>query len=186
MDDSIDRLTNLAGALALAVTDRMRNATEAAAEHGAAAPAALVSLHEFLGRGSMEQLARAVGLSHSGAVRLVDRLALNGYVERRPCSDGRQVALVLTGRGHAAARRVLAARSAALKSVLGGLSPAERRSLTEIADKLIRSITRERLEERAQGRVPTGGWLCRLCDFEDCGRPDGACPAASTTQSLHG
>lgn len=184
MSESTDRrLTNLVGALALALSDRMRDATETAAGHGAAAPSALVALHEFLGHGSMDQLRRAIGLTPSGAVRLVDRLVQHGYAERQPGSDGRSVALVLTTRGEAAARHVLAARSAALESVLLELSPAETTSLTTITEKLLAAITRERLADREDGRDPSGGWLCRLCDFDACGRQHGACPAAASAQA---
>jgi MarR family transcriptional repressor of emrRAB len=176
------RLTNLVGALTLALTDRMREATEGAAGNAAAAPSALVALYEFLGHGSMDQLRRAVGLTPSGAVRLVDRLVQQGYAERQPGSDGRSVALVLTPRGRGAARRVLAARAAALESTLVALSPAERKSLTEISERLLGAVVRQRLADREQGHDPSGGWLCRLCDVDACGRRQGACPAAKSAQ----
>src|SRR5579859_6520807 len=182
MSEPSHRLTNLVGALSLALSDRVRDATETEAGFRAAAPAALVALHEFLGHGTMDQLRRAVGLSPSGAVRLVDRLVQQGYVERLPGSDGRSVALVLTAQGRAAARRVRAARSEALKRVLVALPPADLNSLTSIAEKLLGAITRERLADRDQGHDPSGGWLCRLCDFDACGRQDGACPAAASAQ----
>jgi DNA-binding MarR family transcriptional regulator len=183
MDDSIDRLTNLVGALALAVDDSVRDAAEAATGLGAAAPAALVSLHEFLDHGSIERLSGAVGLSHSGAVRLVDRLAQGGFVERHGGANGREVAITLTERGHLAARAVLAARAAAVRGLVEELSLAEQRSLVVISEKLLAAITRQRLEARAEGHVPAGGWLCRLCDSSDCGRAEGACPTATTASS---
>ena len=99
------------------MADRMREATESAASHGAAGPAALTALDEFLGGRSMDDLRRVLGLTHSGAVRLVDRLAADGCVERRAGADGRSVALVLTAKGRRVARRVRAARAEALESV---------------------------------------------------------------------
>ena len=128
----------------------------------------------------MDDLRRAVGLTPSGAVRLVDRLVAAGLVERRPGHDGRSVALVLTASGRRTARRVLAARAEALDRVLTELSQADRASLTRIAEKLLAALTRDRLAERQHGHEPSGGWLCRLCDFEACGREHGACPAART------
>jgi MarR family transcriptional repressor of emrRAB len=173
------RESNLLGALALALSDRMRESTEAAAKHTAAAPAALVALHEFLGGRSVDDLRRAIGLTHSGAVRLVDRMVAQGYVERRPGADGRSVALQLTAGGHRAARRILAARAGALDDLLGQLSEADHRALTRITEKMLRAITLQRLAERRRNRPPIGGWMCRLCDFQACGRPQGACPAAN-------
>ena len=173
------RLANLVGALALALSDRMRDVTEVATGHHATAPAALVALHEFLDRGTMDQLRRVVGLTPSGAVRLVDRLVDAGLVDRRGGSDGRSVALVLTPKGTAAAQRVLAARASALDGLLGELSDGERAALTDLSEKLLASITTQRLAARDVGETPAGGWLCRLCDFDACGRPDGVCPTAN-------
>jgi MarR family transcriptional repressor of emrRAB len=173
-------LANIVGALALALADRMRDATEEAAGQSATAPSALVALHEFLGHGTMDQLRLAIGLTPSGAVRLVDRLVQAGYVEREPGADKRSVALVLSPSGRTAARRVLRARSAALDGVLLGLSAAERTALTNITEKLLAAETRERLAGRDRGRVRSGGWLCRQCDFDACGRDQGMCPAAAT------
>src|SRR6187200_2487250 len=97
------RSANLLGALSLAVADAMRRATEDAAGHASAGPAAL---DQFLDGRSMEDLRRAMGLTGSGAVRLVDRLEADGYVRRRAGPDGRTLALVLTARGRRAAERV--------------------------------------------------------------------------------
>ena len=82
-------LGNVFGTLSLVVTDRMRDATEGAAGQRAAGPAALVMLHEFRPGASVEDLRHAVGLTHSGAVRLVDRLVAAGDVERRAADDAR-------------------------------------------------------------------------------------------------
>ncbi len=179
------RLTNIVGALAVALGDRIRDSTEGAAGHASAGPSALVALHEFLGSGSMDQLRHAIGLSHSGAVRLVDRLTRDGFVERQPGADGRSVALALTATGHAAAKRVLSARAASIEILLDGLSEDEGQSLARITEKLLAAITEERLADRDRGQPPSGGWLCRLCDLDACGRQDGVCPTASTAEAHH-
>ena len=177
------REANLLGALSLALVDAMRDATERVAGHRSSGPAALVALHEFLGGGSMDDLRNALGLTPSGAVRLVDRLAADGHVERRAGANGRSLALVLTPAGRRAARRVQAARRDAVEAVLGELSSAEREALTRINEKLIRAITADRLALRHSGGTPAGGWLCRLCDFGACGRERGACPAENEARA---
>jgi MarR family transcriptional repressor of emrRAB len=174
------RLANLVGALSLAVVDRVREANEQAAGHTAAAPAALVALHEFMDRGTVDRLHKVTGLSPSGAVRLVDRLVADSYVERRPGPDGRSVALALTPRGRRVARRILQAREIAIRDVLVDLTEPERASLTRIAETLIATIVTTRLSEGGAA----AGWLCRLCDFEACGRPRGECPAARTAADV--
>ena len=180
------RLANMLGALVLALADDLRDTTETAAGQGATAPSALVALHEFLGHATMDQLRRAIGLTPSGAVRLVDRLERAGYVQRRPGSDGRSVALVLTATGTRAARRVQAARRRGLDNLLRVLSPAERASLDAITAKLLGAVTTQRLASRAQGLDPPGGWLCRMCDFDACGRDDGMCPTAEAAKAASG
>jgi DNA-binding MarR family transcriptional regulator len=168
------------GAWALAVADRLEAATIEAAGRGGQAPAALVALYEFAGGGTIEDLSQVLGLTHSAAVRLVDGLAADGYVARgRLTGDRRAVSLALTASGRAAARRIARGRAQAVESTLGGLTNAERRSLTTLAERLTGDMAVVRLEERRCGDAPSGGWLCRLCDFGACGRPEGRCPAAT-------
>jgi MarR family transcriptional repressor of emrRAB len=175
-------LTNVLAALAMGLDDRIRDSVEETAGHSAAAPSALVALHQFLGGCSMDQLRQTIGLSPSGAVRLVDRLVAEGYVQREPAADARSVALVLTRSGRSVAVKVQAARAVVVGELLQALSRDELRFLSEVADKLLAAITEQRLGERDQGR-PVGAWLCRLCDLNACGRPDGKCPAAAAAQA---
>ena len=178
-------LRNVLAAFALAVTDRISQSTEAAAGRGGQAPAALVAIHQFLGGATIEHLRQTLGLSHSAAVRLVDRLVDDGHVVRSEgTGDGRTVGVDMTPPGRLVAERILATRRAAVEEPLASLSEAERRSLQEIVGKLLGSITQSRLAERATGRVPEGGWLCRMCDFDACGRPAYMCPAAKATGAL--
>lgn len=180
-----DRLTNVVGALSLAISDRIRDVTETVAGMSGAGPVALVALHQFLTGQTTEQLARVTGLTHSGAVRLVDRLVGAGLAERRSGHDGRSLSIVLTPAGRALSRRLTDARAAAIAAVLAPLGREERRALLALTDSMINGITELRLESRHHGVEPTG-WLCRLCDLAACGRPVGACPAANSAQAwLH-
>jgi DNA-binding MarR family transcriptional regulator len=139
-------------------------------------------LSQSLRGGTMDDLRRAIGLTPSGAVRLVDRLVADGLVERRPGADQRSLALVPTRSGRAAARRIAKARAAVVAEALRDLPAAEQEALFSIVAQLTESITLRRLEGRAQGEIPTGGWLCRLCDQAACGRPKGRCPAESSAR----
>src|ERR687897_432069 len=76
------RDANLLGALSLAVAERVEAATRAAAAHGGSAPAALAALDVFLGGSSIDTVRKPLGLTHSAAVRLVDRLEVAGLVRR--------------------------------------------------------------------------------------------------------
>lgn len=179
-DPAPGRLANLVGAWALAVADRLEAATAEAAGRGGQAPAALVALHEFAGGGTIEDLRQVLGITHSAAVRLIDSLVADGHVARRQSADDRRsVALALTASGRAAARHIIQARAQAVEATLGGLSEGQRRALSALAERLTGDLAALRLEERRRGVPPAGGWLCRLCHFEACGRPEGRCPAAT-------
>lgn len=176
------RLNNVLGAFTLALADRIRNATESAAGLTGAAPAALVALHQFLAGRTTEDLAQAMGITHSGAVRLVDRLVEAGLVERRSGRDGRSLSIVLTDTGRTRSREVTVARATAIEASLDGLGGGDRHALLTLVDTVIATLTTQRLAARERNDVPAG-WLCRLCDFASCGRPEGRCPAANAAQA---
>lgn len=169
--------------VALGINDRVRRAEESAAGHGSAAPAALVALHEFLGGASIDQLRQVVGLTPSGAVRLIDKLSEAGLVRRDPGRDGRTVAVTLTRRGGDAARRILVERRRASETVLAGLTFDEQETLIPLMERLLQQLTATRLDGRRRAKELAGGWLCRLCDFSACRREEGECPVANAAQS---
>ena len=96
------REANLLGTLSLAVAGRVEAAV--ASPLGPSAPAALAALEGYLGGEPIDALAQTLGLTHSGAVRLVDRLCEAGLAERRRGGDARTVAVALTPAGRGAAR----------------------------------------------------------------------------------
>ena len=168
---------NVLGALSLVVADRMNAAVEAIAALGPSAPAALAALHEFLDGGSVNQLSSVLGLSHSGTVRLVDRLAVEGLVKRVGAQDGRAVSVVLTSSGRRVALRIRQARSQALTSALSALTSDEVDNLAAALDTMLTTITLARADERSdRSHDHPQPWLCRLCDFAACGRSEGNCP----------
>jgi MarR family transcriptional regulator, negative regulator of the multidrug operon emrRAB len=161
------REANLLGAVSLAVSERVDEAVRLAAAHGGAAPAALVALATFLDGSSLDVMRRPLGLSHSAAVRLADRLARDGLVRREPGADGRSVSIRLTPEGAALAMQIRGAREDALEAMLAPLSATERAQLTVLHEKLLAGITGGRAD---------AGHICRLCDADACGHEHGRCP----------
>lgn len=167
-----DRTANLLGALALIVGDDLARAAE---EHGGrrgSAPAALVTIGTYPGR-AIEEYSRALGLTHSGVVRLVDRLEADGIVERRRGYDARSVTVHPTPVGEARVRAVLAERMRVLRAVLGLLSPEEQGQLERVAEKLLSALTTSR--NRADR-------ICRLCDLGAC--PQDVCPVEVAAREI--
>jgi len=174
----LDRAGNLLGALSLSVADRTAEAVGDAAGQSETAAIALSALDQFLGEPSLDRLRRVLGLTPSGAVRLVDRLEHAGYVKRRPSAeDARSVSVHLTASGRRAARRVARARGEVLNDALASLGDGERERFEELLARVIPSMMRGPGATR---------WLCRLCDMEACGRDEGHCPVASAARERWG
>ena len=83
------RLVNLVGALTTGLTDAINDAITAVTGLDPVASTALIALLDFLPGGSVRRLSQAVGLTHSGAVRLLDRLVAAGLVARGTGDDAR-------------------------------------------------------------------------------------------------
>jgi DNA-binding MarR family transcriptional regulator len=162
------RAANLLGAVALDAAGVLDAATRPVVGQAGAAAAALVTIAAHPGR-SIERLRAPLGLSQPGAVRLVERLADLGWVERAGPGGRRGLELRLTPEGEAILDELLLARRAALTELLGPLTPDEREQLSGLLEKL--------LAARTSGR-PDLERLCRLCEWRICER----CPVAGAVQ----
>ncbi|MGO9082462.1 MAG: MarR family winged helix-turn-helix transcriptional regulator [Streptosporangiaceae bacterium] len=171
-----DRAANMLGALAQVLADQMTDAVADAAGRSQSAAAALSALLHFLDRPSVDLLRQVLGLTSSGTVRLLDRLAESGHIQRGPGADGRSTAVTLTDAGRQAAQRVSAARAQVLTGALATLSPAEREALEQLTGKLLVAMM------RGPGAVR---WICRLCDTGTCRGAPGGCPVGNTARERY-
>jgi MarR family transcriptional regulator, negative regulator of the multidrug operon emrRAB len=159
-----ERATNLLGALALEAAGAMNAVHEPVGQAGAAAPA-LVTIGAYPGR-TIEQLRAPLGLSQPGAVRLVERLARAGWVERAGSRGRHGFELRLTDAGQDVVDQLLASRREGLEELLDPLTTRERVQLERLLEKLLAGRTHNRGDlER----------LCRLCERRVCER----CPVAA-------
>jgi MarR family transcriptional repressor of emrRAB len=165
------RTANLLGALGIVLADALADAAEPAG--GSSTATALVALYGPSASASIDALARVVGLSHSGTVRLVDRLAADGLVERRRGADQRSTALVLTPAGRRVARQTLRRREGNLQKLLASLTDDQQAALADLTGCVLGELG------DAEPRV------CRLCDLEACGRSRGECPVAPARRPRH-
>lgn len=155
MPDPLHRLC----ALVTGLDDRVRDAVEAASGFTGVAPDALATIGHAPGL-RVEDLASMLRVSHSGAVRTVDRLVAAGLVERRPSAgDRRTVELWLTPAGGRARRRVLDARNGVLGDTVGVLAPGDRETLAGLVDRVLTGLAARAGDDHS---------LCRLCDPDDC------------------
>jgi len=157
MTDS--NIENVIGALALALADTMQRDAQANAPEPGPAAAAITLIGHVPGL-SIERLRRALSLSHSGAVRLVDRMAADGLVARFSARDDlRAVELRLTPLGETTCNAILSARQTGLASALTVLSPEEFQEFGRLAAKLLRGFVST--EDHAYR-------ICRLCNYTAC------------------
>ena len=177
-EGATSRLSNLLAALSLNLAEEGQVAMETGAGLKGAAATALLALDEFLGGAHVGRLADALGLTHSGAVRLVDQLEHEGLVRRRAGADRRRVEITLTPSGRRRAGRARRARDAVVEDAIADLDAEQVASMEALMEQLVRSRVATRLARRHAGG--TGPWWCRTCDFSACGRETGRCPAHVT------
>ena len=133
---------------------------------GDAAPAATpASATAIIGHApgiTIRELGTALGLSHAGAVRLVDRLEHADMATRsRSERDGRSVELAPTRAGRRVGRRVLSARGSSLDRALDALPPSDRRTFARLSETMLRALIVD--EDHALA-------LCRLWHPAACDR----------------
>ena len=153
------RGANLLGAFVVAVHDQMLQCLEREDAIAPQAAAALIVIGFNAGR-SVDFLSGALQLSHSGCVRLVDKLEQSALVERREGKDRRVVQLYLTDLGQRRMQNVLRSRRKYLDSLLQSLNVKEQKQLTGMIETMLFDITTG--DEHAEA-------MCRYCD-------EGACP----------
>ncbi len=156
--DEMDRTTNLLGALALGLTDRLKSDMKTTFDRSGETAAAIIVLGYAPGL-SVEILRQVLDLSHPGTVRLIDRLEEDGIVERRRAEDGRAVALHLTRKGSKLRQKLMDRRLETLEAALMGLSTDERMILGDLLAKVLTNLPET---EMAKHRI------CRLCSVRTC------------------
>jgi MarR family transcriptional repressor of emrRAB len=183
------RLDNLLGSLTLNLAQDAAAALERSSQVAGRAAAALLALEEFLGEAHVGQLSDVLGLTHSGAVRLINQLEAEGLAERSPGTDRRRVEVRLTARGRRRAATARAARDAIVRQSTAGLDANEVSMLEGLLAQLVAAQVSVRIERRLAGGSADdrSAWWCRTCNFAACGRPEGRCPAqvAAATMLNH-
>src|SRR5471030_3169510 len=147
------RLPNLLGALGVAVQDVLQDGL---ASPGMSTPTELAALVTVANHPEqpIDALHRTLRLTHSGAVRVVDRLEASGLLTRARAGYGRTLALTVTQAGRAAVARIRKERLALLTDVVGTLTEQEQRGLVTLVERLLAELTTDRASARR---------ICRLC-----------------------
>ncbi len=167
----MERTANLLGALGAALADE----TERVISQSVRLPMADAAALNVVGQNpgvSISGVSTALAVTHPGAVRVVDRLAAAGLVERRAGVDGRTVGLHFTPDGKALWQRQVRARGRFLDQLVAGLDRDSQRTLATVVEQLLTALTRD--DAQAEH-------LCRLCDERAC--PQRECPVTIATET---
>jgi MarR family transcriptional regulator, negative regulator of the multidrug operon emrRAB len=158
------RLANLVGALGLTLADGQQRVVSAATGLASSEAAALNFVGQTPGC-SIESVRTALAISHPGTVRVIDRLADRGLIERKAGVDGRTRGLWLTPSGKDAWARLNEARLAWLEAVIDRFGRTEQAQLESAVEDLLAVLTPGYDESEH---------MCRLCDLRVC--PQDRCP----------
>ncbi|MGP4015227.1 MarR family winged helix-turn-helix transcriptional regulator [Saccharopolyspora sp. 5N708] len=167
-----DRLANLLGAAALAVTDEMVHGAVRAAQLNPSQATALVVLRGESGL-SVTELAKRIGIHQTACTRLVDALQDRGLVERRQ-TVGKWTHVHPTEAGRQAAEDVLHARGHSLLRVIERLADDERRALADGLEKLLTGLYDE---------IGSAERICRMCDRPACTTSGFTCPVGAAERA---
>jgi MarR family transcriptional repressor of emrRAB len=158
------RTANLLGALASEIAARLDEQIKTHPNQTDSAAAALnvIGFYEGCSNGA---LSRALRLSHTATVRLVDKLEEAHLVTSEAGTDRRSVALRLTEKGRERARAIVRERCVMLADIADLLTPAQRAALDDVAETLLRALVTS---------PDSADHVCRLCDEAAC--PPEHCP----------
>ncbi|MBK8157732.1 MAG: MarR family transcriptional regulator [Rhodospirillaceae bacterium] len=164
MKKSDTRTANLLGALSLMMMDAVGKELGDLTDICESDWAALIVLDQSPGI-TVDRLARIVRLSQPGAVRMINRLVEEGWVERQQGADRRARPLALTPAGQRLVRAMLLGREKILAQALDTLGDDERQTLGNLLEKMLAGLTTDELSAET---------ACRLCDEHAC--PQESCP----------
>lgn len=145
---------NKLGAFGVLLSDALGNAT---ADLSPSAAALLLSLF-YRQDLTITALAKVAGIAQPTAVRVLDGLVRQGFIERKGRA-GRTTVLCVTRAGRKRARALQCARLSAMGSVLITLPPQERAAFGRALDAILAATTTSRSFARK---------TCRLCDHSIC------------------
>ncbi|MCF6411507.1 MarR family winged helix-turn-helix transcriptional regulator [Pseudalkalibacillus salsuginis] len=152
------RLTNLLNAFATILTDKTQGLSKNELLLGDNVMPALVTIYHYPYQ-SVDFLSRALSLSHSGTVRLVNKIVEKEMIAKQKGEDHRNIQLVVTTKGEEQIQQFFEKREVLFKHGIDMLNDEEKKWLESILEKIL-STQANHLE---QTRV-----ICRLCNADAC------------------
>lgn len=160
---------NQIAAFALTVTDSLNEAMAEQFDRSHSEIETLISVR-YCNDFTVGWLSDVLDLTHSAAVRIVDRLEKDNRIRRIPQTNRRYVGLVLTPSGVKLADDMLKARQTALEKLFEGIEDNALNRLMTVTRKILESGVSDKLSAYRR---------CRSCDENMCGS---SCPVQRASQ----
>ena len=166
-------ISNLIGAFATSVSTAIESQISELGGRSLSHEAALVAIHNHPNE-TIDVLSKVLGLTHSGAVRLINTLEQEGLIARKKSvQDARSVVLCTTQEGSERVEEILCSREAAIVKVLDHFSKEQKQSFTELLEVAMGNLTDKQSEARR---------ICRLCNEGVCRKL--GCPVEGSIKPL--
>ncbi len=166
-------ISNLIGAFATSVSTAIESQISELGGRSLSHEAALVAIHNHPNE-TIDVLSKVLGLTHSGAVRLINTLEQEGLIARKKSvQDARSVVLCTTQEGSERVAEILSSREAAIVKVLDHFSEEQKQSFTKLLEVAMGNLTDKQSEARR---------ICRLCNEGVCRKL--GCPVEGSIKPL--
>ena len=152
-------LSNLVGAFATSVASGIEQRISELGARSLSAEVALVAIYNHPDE-TIDVLSKVLAITHSGVVRLINTLELEGLVERlKSIRDGRAVVLRVTQSGRERVKVILKARESATTKFLDNFDSEQKKNLLVLLEIAMGKVTDDQLQARR---------VCRLCNEGVC------------------
>ncbi|WP_024610246.1 MarR family transcriptional regulator [Pseudoalteromonas sp. TB64] len=152
-------LSNLIGTFATSVSNDIEKQIAELGGRSLSHEAALVTIYNHPNE-TIDVLSKVLGLTHSGAVRLINTLEKEELVKRqKSLKDARSVVLRTTDKGSKRVELILSNRETATSKILSNFNTEQKQSFLSLIEIALGTLTSEQIEARK---------ICKLCNEGVC------------------
>jgi DNA-binding MarR family transcriptional regulator len=152
-------ISNLVGAFATAVSSEVESNISELGARSLSHEVALVAIHNHPNE-TIDILSKVLGITHSGAVRLINTLEKENLVERHKSpQDARSVVLRVTVDGSIRVESILKSREGVTSKLLRSFDDNQKKDFMKLLEIAMSNLTNERIEARR---------ICKLCNEGVC------------------
>jgi DNA-binding MarR family transcriptional regulator len=166
-------ISNLIGAFATTVSSEIENKISQLSGRSLNHEIALVAIYNHPNE-TIDILSKVLGLTHSGAVRLVNTLESEALIERhKSAEDARSVVLRMTPIGSKRVASILNSREKVTDKLLENFDKNQKEAFLSLLEIAMGNLTHEKIEARR---------ICRLCNEGVCRKL--GCPVESAIRQI--